>query len=81
METGPIQRNRYRVSFYKNHVLEYQFGALGVNHRDAMEVAKKYLREVKGVDWSEFDHVSEEKPMSVRLDRSVGIEVHDLLKE
>lgn len=80
MEEKTVRRKRYRVSFYKGDVLEHQLGALGTDHRNAIEVAKQYLREVKGVDWSKLDPMSEDKPMTVRLDDREGLEVFDLLK-
>lgn len=81
MEKGSVQRNRYRVYFYRGRVLEHELGVLGVDDRDALEVAKKYLRDMKEVDWTEFeDYGSEPKPMTVRFDDGEGIEVIDLLK-
>ncbi|BBL25340.1 hypothetical protein [Comamonas terrigena] len=80
MEEKMVRRNRYRVSFHRGDVLEHQLGALGTDDRNAIEVAKKYLSEVKGVDCSKLLPFTEPKPMTIRLGDNEGIEVIDLLK-
>ena len=75
MTANSAKRNRYLVSFYQDGVLKHQFRSLGVDHRDAVEVTKKFLLEKDTLVWSEFDVVSEPRPLSIRLDEG-GIEVH-----
>lgn len=75
MTANSAKRNRYLVSFYQDGVLKHQFRSLGVDHRDAMEVTKKFLLEKDALAWSEFDVVSESKPLTIRLDDG-GVDVH-----
>lgn len=74
MSTASNQKKRYLVSFYQGGVLKHQFRSLGIDHRDAIETTKKFLNEEGLLSWSEFDVVSEEKPLTIRLGE-VGVEV------
>ena len=76
MAANSVQKNRYLVSFYQKGEgeLKHQFRSLGVDHRDAMEVTKKYLFEKDALDLSKFDVVVESKPLTIRLGED-GVEV------
>lgn len=74
MSANPTRRNRYLVSLYQGEDLKYQFRSLGADHREAMEVTKKFLIEKDDVDLSQFIVVAENKPLTIRLDED-GVEV------